>query len=80
MSATLEELVREIAQEEVRAALAEVEQPVPLWLNSTEAAAVLGISVGHLHNLRGTVPSYKVGGRRRYKRSELDAWIERGRS
>ncbi len=48
------------------------------WLDSKGAAGYLGISVGHLHNLRGTVPSHKVGGRRRYRRSELDAYQANG--
>jgi excisionase family DNA binding protein len=48
------------------------------WLSSAEAAAYLGISVGHLHNLRGEVPSHKVGGRRRYRRSELDDYQANG--
>ena len=44
------------------------------WLSSREAADYLGISVGHLHNLRGKVPSHKPNGRRRYLRSELDTY------
>jgi hypothetical protein len=73
----LEQLVREIAREQVHAALAAIESPArDEWLDSTEAAEYLGYSVGHLHNLRAVVPSYKVGGRRRYRRSELNAYIE----
>ncbi len=73
----LEQLVREIARAEVHAALAAIESPArDEWLDSTEAAEYLGYSVGHLHNLRAVVPSYKVGGRRRYRRSELNAYIE----
>jgi excisionase family DNA binding protein len=49
------------------------------WLDSKAAAEYLGISVGHLHNLKGQVPSHKVGGRRRYRRSELDAYQANGR-
>ena len=44
------------------------------WFDSKQAADYLGISVGHLHNLRGKVPSHKPDGRRRYRRSELDAY------
>jgi excisionase family DNA binding protein len=70
----LEETIRAIVREEVAAALA-MQAPAE-WLSSAEAAHYLGISVGHLHNLVGgknpTVPSHKVGGRRRYRRSELD--------
>jgi KaiC/GvpD/RAD55 family RecA-like ATPase len=48
------------------------------WLDSRAAADYLGISVGHLHNLKGRVPSHKVGGRRRYRRSELDDYQRQG--
>jgi excisionase family DNA binding protein len=68
----LEETIRTIVREEIAAVL---EQPDG-WLSSAEAAEYLGISVGHLHNLKGTVPSHKVGGRRRYRRAELDAYCQ----
>jgi excisionase family DNA binding protein len=71
----LEETIRQVLREEIAAIGAPDE-----WLDSTEAAEYLGISRGHLHNLRATVPSHKVGGRRRYRRSELDAYQEGGRA
>jgi excisionase family DNA binding protein len=72
----LEDLVRQVVREEVAAALA-LEQRSD-WLDSKAAAEYLGLSVGRLHNLRGEVPSHKVGGRRRYRRSELDAYQANG--
>jgi excisionase family DNA binding protein len=71
----LEETIRAIVREEVAAALA-TENGRSEWLDSKAAAEYLGISVGHLHNLKGRVPSHKVGGRRRYRRSELDAYCQ----
>ena len=67
----LEEALRRIVREELAAHAAGDE-----WLGSREAAEYLGISLGHLHNLNRVVPSHKVGGRRRYRRSELDAYQE----
>ena len=69
-----EESLRRIIREEIAAVGAPDE-----WLDSTEASEYLGISRGHLHNLNRVVPSHKVGGRRRYRRSELDAYQEGGR-
>ena len=66
----LEDAIRAIVREEVATALSLREQSD--WLSSAEAADYLGLSRGHLANLRGQVPSHKVGGRRRYRRSELD--------
>ena len=71
----LEEVLRRVVQEELAAHTVGDE-----WLDSTDAAEYLGISRGHLHNLRKTVPSHKVGGRRRYRRSELDGYQEGGRA
>ena len=66
----VEETIRAIVREEVAAALDRLERSD--WLSSAEAADYLGISVGHLRNLRQVIPSHKVGGRRRYRRRELD--------
>ena len=65
-------LVEAIAQRAAEIVLERAEDPRDDWLDSKAAADYLGISRGHLHNLRGKVPSHKVGGRRRYRRSELD--------
>jgi len=69
----LEEFLRRVVREEL-AALPDSDT----WFSSAQAAEYLGVTVGHLHNLRERVPSYKVGGRRRYRRSELDAWMTGG--
>jgi excisionase family DNA binding protein len=73
------ELVDAIAQRAAEIVLAQLENGSgDEWLDSKAAADYLGISVGHLHNLKGTVPSHKVGGRRRFRRSELDAYQANG--
>jgi excisionase family DNA binding protein len=69
----LEDLLRRVVREELAGLGTDDE-----WLDSREAAEYLGISLGHLHNLRGVVPSHKMGGRRRYRPSELDAYITGG--
>jgi hypothetical protein len=68
-----EDLLRQIVREEL-AAFGSADE----WLDSAGAAAYIGISVGHLHNLVNVVPSHKMGGRRRYRRSALDSYIEGG--
>jgi excisionase family DNA binding protein len=46
-----------------------------IWMNSTEAASYLRISVKTLMNLSssGQIPFYKFGRRNRYRKDELDA-------
>lgn len=72
------EALEVIAARAAELVLAQLGECPDEWLSSEQAAAYLGISVGHLHNLRGKVPSHKVGGRRRYRRSELDAYQRQG--
>lgn len=53
------------------------------WLTATEAAAYLGQRVKTLSNWRskGTGPRFaKRGGTIRYRKSDLDAWLEGGMS
>jgi excisionase family DNA binding protein len=69
--AGFEEMIRRVVREELDGREARDE-----WFGSRGAADYLGISLGHLYNLKGNVPSHKVGGRRRYRRSELDAYQE----
>lgn len=49
-------------------------------LNEVQAAAVLGTSIGTLQVWRSTgrykIPFVKIGRNVRYKRSDLEAWIE----
>jgi excisionase family DNA binding protein len=73
-----EDIVEAIAQRAAEIVLERTEDVRDDWVDSKAAAAYLGISVGHLHNLKGTVPSHKVGGRRRYRRSELDDYQANG--
>lgn len=48
------------------------------WLTAADAAAHLGYTVGTLYNkcAAGEVPHRKVGRALRFRRSELDAWVE----
>lgn len=43
------------------------------WIESEEAMKILGVSVGTLQNLRnnGTVPYTRLGGKLKYKKSDL---------
>ena len=43
------------------------------WVESEEAMKILGVSIGTLQNLRnnGTVPYTKLGGKLKYKKSDL---------
>jgi excisionase family DNA binding protein len=79
---TFEDLVRGIAREEARAVVevALAERPTAEeWLSHSEAAALLGVSPGTLYNQGDRVPFHKAGLHRRYRRSELEAYLE-GRS
>lgn len=58
------------------------------WMNEAEAAKHVGMSVAFLRaaRLRGTVgnrtvppPYYKLGRTVRYKRADLDHWLEQRR-
>ena len=69
---TLEDQIRAIAREEVAAALAALPPVQDEWLGTTEAAELLGITPGTLSNIYKQFPSYKVGGKRRYRRCELE--------
>lgn len=50
------------------------------WLNTEGAAEYMACPVSRIRKLTSTeeLPSYKEGGRRLYKRSELDAFIVNG--
>jgi len=50
------------------------------WLNSEDAAEYLACPISRIRKLTMTdeLPSYKEGGRRLYRRSELDAFIASG--
>jgi excisionase family DNA binding protein len=54
------------------------------WMNTTEAAALLRVSVKALRNMtsNGFIPYYKLGSRNRYRREDLEALLlsqKRGR-
>ncbi|MBP2413780.1 putative DNA-binding transcriptional regulator AlpA [Arthrobacter stackebrandtii] len=47
------------------------------YLSRRQAADYLGLSVGWMATTgRACVPSYRVGGVMRYRRDELDAWVD----
>jgi len=54
--------------------------PISDLLNEVQAAAILDISVGTLQVWRSTgrykIPFIKIGRNVRYKRADLEAWIE----
>jgi excisionase family DNA binding protein len=49
-----------------------------IWLNTKEAAEFLRVSPNSLRIMvcRGEIPSYKLGKRLRFKKSELDELLE----
>lgn len=53
------------------------------WINIDEAAEYLGVKPGTIRDCirkdKG-VPAHKVGKLWKFKRSELDAWIQSGKS
>lgn len=56
-----------------------IKMPVDgFWLDAKEAANYLRVSVASLHNMvfLRQVPSYKLGRRLRFKRTDLDLLIE----
>jgi excisionase family DNA binding protein len=49
------------------------------WITAEEAAAHLGYTVGSFYNKIADgsgIPHRKIAGRFRFRRSELDAWVE----
>jgi excisionase family DNA binding protein len=54
--------------------------PSQILLNQKEAAAYLGTTVKSLNSLRylgrNTLPCIRWGNRIKYRKSDLDAWIE----
>ena len=80
--------LRAMVREEVRKVLPELLPSQDEYLNTKQAAAYTGLSVGffEMGRSRGAQdqPAYhRVGRRIVYKRSELDAWLDtrkRGRS
>lgn len=52
------------------------------YMSVAEVAAYLGVSQDWVYEkaAAGELPSYKFGGHRRFKREELDAYVESHRS
>jgi excisionase family DNA binding protein len=73
----LDAYIEQVISEKVAAALAQAE-PDP-WLDSKQAAAHLGVTVRRIHDLvhEGQLPRHgDKGFRLRFRRSELDAYVE----
>jgi len=52
----------------------------PTWITSKQLAQHLGLSVAAIANLRiNKIPYYKIGGRIRFKKEEIDEFIEKTR-
>ncbi len=53
----------------------------PVWLNTDAAAAYIGITPSTLRRLvdRGEVVAFQIGRVRRYRRSDLDRFLEHAR-
>lgn len=76
----LEVLLRRIIREELDGAGSASRDG---WLNSQEAADHLGVSRGQLHNLvsAGRLPRHGEKGQRlRFRRADLDTYVEERRS
>lgn len=56
------------------------EQP-PEWLDADQAAAFLGLKKSTVYKkvMLGELPHYKTGKKLKFKRSELEAYIESGK-
>jgi excisionase family DNA binding protein len=77
LEARISERVTSLVVERVRA-----ESTPKEWLTTADAASYLACSPGRIRNLvsGGRIPSYKEGGRRLFRRSELDDWVVSGRA
>lgn len=70
--------LRTIIREEIRAAVTAAPAPStePEWLNREDAAKLLDVHPDTVRRLPG-LPSYRVGKRRRYRRSDIIAYMQR---
>ncbi|WP_372649940.1 helix-turn-helix domain-containing protein [Draconibacterium sp.] len=55
-----------------------------VWLNTEELIEYTGLSRSEIHRLRikgtncaGTIPYAKIGGKVRFRRTEVDKWMEK---
>ena len=48
------------------------------FLTARELAAILGVHENYIydHAARGLIPSYKIGGNRRFRWSEIEHWLD----
>lgn len=78
----LETTIRRVIREELAAVVAELrDRPEPAeWLTTAQAAAIPGWHPKTLQRKAraGEIPSTKVGTDLRFRRSDLEAYLERG--
>lgn len=53
-----------------------------VWIGIDQAASYMGVSKETIRNWikKTDIPAHKIGKLRKFKQSELDAWIKSGRS
>jgi excisionase family DNA binding protein len=77
----IREVVREVIRQELRSAVAEVaNRPAKELLTADEAAGFLGVSARYVRQLSdcGTLPDVRLGRARRWSRTALQNFVERG--
>ena len=52
--------------------------PPERFLTARELAAILAVHENYIydHAARGLIPSYKIGGNRRFRWSEIEVWLD----
>lgn len=78
----IKEFAQEVARETAQAVAKEIATNYKEMLTQTETAMYLGVSVSYLYKLtmEGQIPYYKPLGKMNYfKRTELEAWLQRNR-
>lgn len=76
LSLTPEQL-RTMIADAVRDALGDAMRPASTWIDETEAANLLGYSVGYLPAAvrRYAIPHARAGRHYRFRRAELEEWL-----
>ena len=59
-----------------------MDREIEKWVNLEEIAAHLGLSKDTIRNYikKDQIPHYRIGKQYKFKISEIDAWIESGKS
>jgi len=79
--AAIEQRFREMIREEIRSALAVEQKPEPLLLDLTEAGELLSVPASWIAAAarRGEIPVVRLGHHVRFRKSDLDQFIEQQR-